>query len=68
MGTDRPFVHLSTCPKKLYNGLGDEKNLPTKKLYMRRNLVQNGQIDEKWTDGQMVPASGDSLMCMQRLE
>ena len=33
-----------------------------RKLYMRRNLIENRQIGEKWTDGQVAPASGDRLL------
>ena len=56
-----PFVHLSQKAVSTMAS-GANKKLPTKKLYMRRGGelgTKNGQMDEKWTDGQMAPASGD---------
>ena len=46
VGTDRPYVHLSICPKKLYNGLGGKK--------CPKNHTCQGTWYKKWTNGRKM--------------
>ena len=64
VGTDRSFVHLSICHKKLYIGLGGgaKKIYQQKITHLEELGTKKGHMDEKWTDGQMAPASGDRLV------